>query len=416
MGQVRLLLRRAVTRPGKLPDGDRSRLAAKMDSRHILVVSQATVDGVAVCVRDLVKAAVRTGYDVTVACPSAGDLATWTREHGATWERIEMRRSPHPHDFLAVLRVRQLARTSALVHLHSSKAGVVGRLAVASLRGQRPACVFTPHGWSWLVGGSLAPVYRQIERIMLPLATAVIAVSDEERSNGEKVLGSRASRIRVNPNGVDVSRFCPQGPVAARSGAPLVVCVGRLCRARGPDVAVSALAMMRTPQARLRLVGTGEDWAAIETRARELGLADRVEMVGFHPDPAPDLRAADVVVVPSRYDGMALVLLEAMACGAAIVATRVPGSSVLEGVGQLVPVEDARGLAQAVDDLLADPDRRRLLGRAARSRVAELYSLESSLEGILGLWRTLGAWHASGDTGTGREVQVPRTPADKKAL
>jgi glycosyltransferase involved in cell wall biosynthesis len=399
---------------GCAPLARHARRPAKLDSRHILVVSQATVDGVAVCVRDLVKAAMQSGYEVTVACPSAGDLATWVREQGAAWERVEMRRSPHPQDVFAVLKVRQLARTSVLVHLHSSKAGVVGRLAVASLGRRRPACVFTPHGWSWLVGGSLAPAYRQIERIMFPLATAVVAVSGEERSNGEKVLGPRANKIRVNPNGVDVSRFCPQGPVAERSGAPLVVSVGRLCHARGPDVAVSALAMMRTPQARLRLVGTGDDWVAIENRARDLGVADRVEMVGFRPDPAPEVRAADVVVVPSRYDGMALVLLEAMACGAAIVATRVPGSSVLEGAGQLVPVEDPRDLARAVDDLLADPDRRRLLGRAARSRVAELYSLETSLEGILELWRTLGARPVSSDTD--REVQVPRTPAEKKAF
>lgn len=411
--QVRQLLRRAVTRRGEPPNGDRSRPVTNGGSDRILVVSQATVDGVAVCVRDLVKAAVQNGYEVTVACPSGGDLATWIRERGAAWECIEMRRSPHPQDILAVMRVRQLARTSDLVHLHSSKAGVVGRLAVASLGPQRPPCVFTPHGWSWLAGGSLAPAYRQIERIMFPLSSAVVAVSDEERSNGEKVLGPRASKIQVNPNGVDVSRFRPRGRVAERSGDPLIVCVGRLCRARAPDVAVSALALMRTREARLRLVGMGEDWVAIENRVRDLGLVGRVEMVGFRPDPAPELRAADVVVVPSRYDGMALVLLEAMACGAAIVATQVPGSSVLEGVGQLVPVEDPRGLARAVDDLLADPDRRRLLGRAARRRVAELYSLESSLEGILGLWRTLGARPGSGDTDAGREVQIPRTSAEK---
>jgi len=248
---------------------------------------------------------------------------------------------------------------------------------------------------------------------MLPLATAVVAVSDEERSHGERVLGPRADRIRVNPNGVDVSRFSPEGQVASRSDDPLVVCVGRLCSARGPDVAVAALTLMRTPRVQLRLVGRGEDWIAIEDQVRRLGLTDRVEMVGFRPDPAPELRAADVVVVPSRYDGMALVLLEAMACGAAIVATRVPGSSVLEGAGQLVPVEDPRSLARAVDDLLADPERRRRLGRAARSRVAERYSLGSSLEGILELWRSIGAQPASDRTD--REVLIPRTPAEKRA-
>jgi glycosyltransferase involved in cell wall biosynthesis len=358
-----------VIRPASSPAG----------SCRILIVSQATVDGVAACLRDLVHGAVDSGYEVTVACPSAGDLAGWIREQGAAWERLEMRRTPHPGDILAVRRIRRLAQASDLVHLHSSKAGAAGRLALASLGRRRPPSVFTPHGWSWLVGGWLAPAYRLIEWIMIPVTTAVVAVSAEERSVGQGVLGSRAARIEVNQNGVDLSRFRPLGPVASRPAQPFVVCVGRLCHQRGPDVAVAALALMRTPDVRLRLVGEGKDRTG------------RVELVGLRPDPAPDLRAADVVMIPSRYDGMALVLLEAMACGAAVVATRVAGSSALEGAGQLVPVEDTKALAKAVDALLADPDQSRSLGRAARERVVENYSLQRSVNGTIGLWRRLGA-------------------------
>jgi glycosyltransferase involved in cell wall biosynthesis len=361
------------------------------ESRRILIVTQATVDGVAVCVRDLVQAAVTRGYELTVACPSTGALAAWVQERRATWRRLDMRRSPHPTDVAAVMRLRQLARDHAVVHLHSSKAGAVGRLALVSLGRRRPPSVFTPHGWSWLVGGWLAPVYRLLERVMMPWTTAVVAVSAEERSHGQAVLGPRAARILVNPNGVDVSRFRPEGPLAERTGEPLVVFVGRLCHQRAPDVAVAALPLMRTPAVRLRLVGEGEDRAAIEKQVDALGLTGRVELAGFRPDPAPDLRAADVVIVPSRYDGMALVLLEAMACGAAVVATRVAGSSALEGSGVLVPVEDSLALAQAVDVLLADPDRRKELGLAARRRAVERYSLEQSLDAILALWQDLGA-------------------------
>jgi glycosyltransferase involved in cell wall biosynthesis len=366
-------------------------LRAAGKSSRILIVSQVTVDGVAVCIRDLVQAAVSEGYQVTVACPPAGDLPVWVQERGAVWERMEMRRSPHASDILAMVRLRRLAQTHDLVHLHSSKAGAVGRLAVAGLGPRRPPVVFTPHGWSWLVGGWLSPVYRKVERIMLPLATVIIAVSDEERANGQAVLGRRARRMVVNPNGVDLSRFSPLGPVADRSDAPLVVCVGRLCHARAPDVAVSALALMRTPSVRLRLVGDGEDRAVTEKLVHDLGLDERVEFSGFRTNPALDLRAADVVMIPSRYDGMALVLLEAMACGATVVATRVPGTSALGGAGLLVPVEDAKSLAEAVDALLADPRRRQLLGTAARERVAKYYSLQRSLQRILSLWQDLGA-------------------------
>jgi glycosyltransferase involved in cell wall biosynthesis len=175
---------------------------------------------------------------------------------------------------------------------------------------------------------------------------------------------------------------------------------------------VAAVARMRTPAVRLRLVGDGEDRAAIENQVSALGLTGRVEMVGFRSNPAPDFRAADVVVVPSRYDGMALVLLEAMACGAAIVATRVAGSSALGGAGQIVPAEDPRALAEAVDDLLADPAQRRLLGLAAHERVVEQYSLQRSLEGTIGLWRRLGAGPPSDRPAT--VVQVRNAPAEKK--
>ncbi len=368
-----------------------SRSGPGLDSGRVLIVTQATVDGVAICVRDLIQAAVSNGYELTVACPPGGDLLTWAQQRGARWVRIDMRRAPHLSDILAVLRIRRLVREHALVHLHSSKAGAAGRLALASLGRRRPPSLFTPHGWSWLAGGRLEPAYRLFERIMLPVTTAMVAVSAEERSHGLAVLGPRAARIRVISNGVDVGRFRPDGPLGERTADPLIVSVGRLCHARGPDLAVAALALMRTPAARLRLVGAGEDRAALEMQVRALGLTGRVELTGFRQDPAPDFRAADGVMVPSRSDGLALVLLEAMACGAAGVATRVAGSSALAGAGVLVAPEDPGALAGAVDALLADPDRRRQLGLAARQRAVERYSLERSLDAILALWRDLGA-------------------------
>ncbi|HEX2320405.1 MAG TPA: glycosyltransferase [Streptosporangiaceae bacterium] len=371
---------------------------------RLLILSQPTTEGVAVCVRDQVDAAVRSGCHVTVACPQAGDLAAWAIERGAEWERVEMRRSPHLSDFAAVAKVRRLTLSHDLVLLHSSKAGAVGRVALASLGRRRPPSVFTPHGWSWLVGGRLSALYRLTERILLPVTTFVVAVSGEERSAGRAALGARASRIRVIPNGVDVTRFSPDGTVAARADDPLVVSVGRLSHQRGPDVAVAALALMRTPGTRLRLVGDGEDRAKIAHQASELGLAQRVELIGFRPDPAPELRAADVVIVPSRYDGMALVLLEAMACGAAIVATRVAGCSALDAAGILVPIEEPALLAKAVDELLADTVRRTQLGKAARRRAVERYSVQRSQSDTVALWQETGVLPAMASRGINMSV------------
>jgi glycosyltransferase involved in cell wall biosynthesis len=356
---------------------------------RVLLVCQPTTGGAAVCVANLARAAVAAGLDVTVACPDEGDLATWTKEAGAIWEPIPLVRSPAPSDLRRAMELRRLIARADLVHLHSSKAAAVGRLALRSLGPRRPPAVFSPHGWSWHVGGRLVPLYRGVERLTAPWVDAIVAVSAAEADEGRQVLGRRARDLRVVENGVDATAtFTPDGPHAGRSADPLVVCVGRLTEAKGQAVAVRALASSRNPRTRLRLVGDGPDRPELVALTERMGVADRVELPGW-TDPAPHLRAADVVVVPSRWDGLSLALLEAMACGRPVVATRVPGSGALGGTGVLVRPDAPDELARAVDDLLDDPDRRDRLGRSARQRVLDRYRLDQSTSGTLEIWEAL---------------------------
>lgn len=170
-----------------------------------------------------------------------------------------------------------------------------------------------------------------------------------------------------------------------------MVLVGQMRPPKGQDLALGALARMRHRRARLRLVGDGPDRAKLQETTSHLGLEDRVEWAGKVADPAPHLRAADLVLVPSRYDGLSLALLEAMACGAAVVASAVPGTSALEGTGVLVPENDPAALAEAADDLLDDAGQRTKLGQMARKRAVEEYPLSRSLAVNLDLWRTLAS-------------------------
>ena len=159
----------------------------------------------------------------------------------------------------------------------------------------------------------------------------------------------------------------------------MLVCVGRLTEAKGQALAIEALARMATPDARLRLVGDGEDEAMLREAAERAGVAGRVEFTGAVEDAAPHLRAADVVVVPSKWDAQSLVLLEAMACGAAVLATRVPGSSAVEDVGVIAQRRDPAEFAAEADALLADSApprgarrrRPRARGRPLRARPLE---------------------------------------------
>lgn len=382
---------RVAPRRCEAPDGRPVSSAPVTAPLRVLLASQVTESGAATCVRDLARAGAAAGHEITVACPASGDLRRWATEAGASWVPLELRRSPHGSDAPAFLELRELAARSDVVHLHSSKAGAVGRLAVASLGRRRPACLFTPHGWSWLVGGRMAPFYRGFERAASHLADAIVAVSPGEAEIGRPVLGSGWRRIRVIANGVDIERFRPDGPAAARGQDPLMVLVGQMRPPKGQDLALGALARMRHRRARLRLVGDGPDRAKLQETTSHLGLEDRVEWAGKVADPAPHLRAADLVLVPSRYDGLSLALLEAMACGAAVVASAVPGTSALEGTGVLVPANDPAALAEAADDLLDDAGQRTKLGQMARKRAVEEYPLSRSLAVNLDLWRTLAS-------------------------
>ena len=353
---------------------------------RILHVAQPTAGGVAVVVRELARAGVAAGHDVTVASPANGDLPKWSTEVGSRWERFDVRRSPGPLDLLAIQRARRLAAQATLVHLHSSKAGAVGRLAVHSLGRRGPPCIFTPHAWSWFVGGRSRAIYKVIERRLAPLADTIVAVSEEEREEGHRVLGACGTRILVIPNGVDTDRYAPSGAVAPRGAGPLIVCVGRLTAQKGQDVAIRSLALLDDRRVRLRLVGAGATRFDLAQLARSLGVEDRLEFVGEVSDTAPHLRAADVVILPSRWEGLSLVLLEALACGCAVVATRVGGSSAASGVAELVDPEDPAQLAGTIRRLLARPELRASLGAVARARVLDQYDAAESVRKWLALY------------------------------
>ncbi|HEU4354059.1 MAG TPA: glycosyltransferase family 4 protein [Actinomycetota bacterium] len=359
----------------------------------VLLVSQPVSYGVAVFVRQLAEAAVVAGHRVTVACPGPehGPLSGWVRDAGAEHRTLNMARQPGPRDLVDVWSLRRLARGRDVVHLHSSKAAALGRLAAMTLGRRRPAVIVTPHYWSWLVGGRLAPLYRWIERVLAPRCDAIVAVSEAEAAEGRAVLPV-PERITVIHNGVDRERFSPEGPVADRDpGAPLVSCVGRLSEQKGQDLAIRALALLSDPTVRLRLVGSESAHGERErlgALAVSLGVADRIEWRGEVDDAAPELRAADVVVAPSRWEGMSLVFLEAMACGAATVVAEVAGSEALDGAGIVVPREDPAALARAVEGLLEDPSLRRRLGDAARARTSA-YDLASTMRRNIDLWLEL---------------------------
>ena len=217
-------------------------------------------------------------------------------------------------------------------------------------------------------------------------------------------LGIPADRRALIPNGVDLVRFQPvdadtRTASLARLGCgdgPVAVFSGRLAPEKRVDWLVGAWPRVRhaVPGAQLLVVGDGPLRDDLCTAA-----TDGVVVVGPVDDVAALLGAADIFVLPSIAEGLSNSLLEAMASGLGIVATRVGGTGdvITDGVsGDLVDVDDLDGLEAAVTGLLADLDRCVLYGVEARRTVAERYSIERTAEALVHLYRSLGGGENGG--------------------
>ncbi|WP_260189350.1 glycosyltransferase family 4 protein [Actinophytocola gossypii] len=339
-------------------------------------MTQPVTAGVAEVVRQFAVAQRDRGWSVTVVCPPTGWLPERCRAAGVDVCAWPATRNPGPRVAGEVLRLRRILRRldPDAVHLHSSKAGLAGRLAV---RGRRPT-VFQPHMWSFQV----SPAAVAWERFAARWTHQLVCVSDDELEVG------RAARIgtpaEVVCNGVDTERLRPADRVAARRrlglplDSPVAVCVGRLAPLKGQDQLLSAwpAVLAEVPDARLVLVGDGpmtEPWRAGHPVARH----GSVVWWGHSDDVATHYAAADVVVLPSRAEGMALVPLEAMACGRSVVAFDVGGvRQSLAGGGAVLPAGDVPALAEALAGRLAYPVLADHEGRLGRRRAVDLFGAD----------------------------------------
>lgn len=212
--------------------------------------------------------------------------------------------------------------------------------------------------------------------------TRLVAISDAIAAEAVDLLGVPAERLVRIPNGVDLEAFKPD-PAPARGER--VVFLGRLAREKRVDVLLDAFAQVARarPAATLDLGGDGPERAALEARAARLGLGGRARFLGVVDDPAALLRGAAALALPSASEGLSNALLEAMASGVAVVATRIPGTDEVvrdEEEGLLVAPDDAAALAAALERLLGDPALARRLGEGGRRRAEAAFDLAAVAE------------------------------------
>lgn len=230
-------------------------------------------------------------------------------------------------------------------------------------------------------------LFSMLTRLFYRRADAVVVTSAGVADDLAANHGVPRAKLRVLHNPVDIDAIAAAAAVASDEGMPrpLVVAAGRLAGVKNYPLLLAAVGRLRQGSGgpSLWILGEGPERARLEAIAAQPALAGRVRFLGFQPNPWAIIAQADVFVLTSTYEGFGNVLVEAMACGTPVVATRSPGTVEIieDGVNGLLVTHDAPAVAAAISAILADrPLRDRLVARARRDvdhyalpRVAERY-------------------------------------------
>ncbi len=305
-------------------------------------------------------------------------------------------------DLVALWSLIRLLKTERpeIVHTHTSKAGVLGRLA-AWCAGV-PVIVHTPHGHVFY--GHFSParswVFLQIERCLARITSWLIGLTSAERAEHlERGVGC-SGRFAIIPSGIDVNRFrkaraagkvipdwfgCPAGAVVIGS-------IGWLTDIKGHRFLVDAVAALQKncPNLHLVIVGSGDQHDALIAQAERAGIREAVHLVGHRDEVDVCLAGMDCFVLPSLNEGMGRALIEAMAAGLPVIASRVGGIPALIQDGEnglLVPAGDSRALAVALHRVIHQPQWARQLGEKATRSIGADYGAGSMVRAIEAVYR-----------------------------
>ena len=358
---------------------------------NILHVLRTPVGGLFRHVLDLARGQIARGHRVGIVAdrdtggPQAdAALAAIAPALALGLNRTPMRRAPGPADLPAMLHVmRRIAASNAdVVHGHGAKGGAYVRAALNTGRAVR---VYTPHGGSLhydphTLAGRL---FLGTEKLLMRRGDVYIFESAYSADVFRNKVGTPAGLTRVVHNGVSEAEFVPVEP---RADASDLLFIGELRHLKGVDLLIEAMAILRDRGRALTatLVGAGPDRGQFEAEVARRGLQNAIQFAGAMPARQAFTRGR-LLVIPSRAESLPYIVLEAAAAGTPMITTRVGGIPEIfsSQSNLLVPPDDAQSLAEAIADRLDRPGDTAGATAALRERVAQAFSLDSMVDGVL---------------------------------
>jgi glycosyltransferase involved in cell wall biosynthesis len=341
-------------------------------------------------------------FDRIVICKSEGEFTEKLKRAGIEIHLIpELERDISPlNDLMAFFKTYSFFTNQKpdIVHTHSSKTGIIGRFA-ARLAGV-PRIFHTVHGFSF--SGELGPfkarIFKFLELLAAKITNKLIVLNRSDEFIASTTLKVPRDRIVLLPNGVDTENFKPaafENRIQIRReyygvdlSEKLIVCmIGRLWRQKNPECFIkAAISVLKvSDDINFFIIGDGELRGAVDNMIIESGYKDNIKILGWRRDIPILLKGADVMVLPSRWEGMPLAIIEAMASGVPVVASDIPGNNHLiqnRGDGFLFPLDDVDALSKIILQLSGDCEMRMKISANAREKVLLNFTLSDRVDRI----------------------------------
>ena len=358
----------------------------------LFIITRAdTVGGAQVHVRDIGSYLVKQGHQVQVITGIKGpynqNLSEWKIPNIAC-ESFEHKINPYK-DGKTLAQLTQLIRDYEpdLVSTHSSKAGILGRIACKLTK---TPCLFTAHGWAFTEGvpEPKKTIYRSLELMATPLASRILCVSQHDREIGIAA-GMNPQNIFTIHNGrPDVSQELLANP--SKNNPISLVMVARFDQQKDHETLLRAIEPFS--EVEVNLIGDGPKLETIQQLVKTLNIKDRVNFLGFCPDVAQYLSQGSIFTLISHWEGFPRTIVEAMRSRLPVIATDVGGvrEAVVDDVtGFCVPPENVKALQEKLNILITHPELREKMGQAGRKRYEQEFTFEKMFQETFKVYKTV---------------------------